>query len=240
MRKIPHIPRARTFIHRPVDLGYSDLEAETLDDGKREYKTPSGHRYPSVTTVLGIRKRHIIAEWRARVGAQEANRVSRIAAGRGSSFHLMCERYIKNIDPVLVGNEMPNALAMFRGALETINTRIGVIYAQEFPLYSDHLGLGGRVDLVAEFDGHLAIIDFKSSSRHKSRDDIHEYFIQEAAYAIMFEERSGIPVSRLITIMGVDGMDKPLIFQEKRDHWTTELHKTIADYAHENSNGHAG
>lgn len=228
----PTFIRERTFEHRKSNLGYDDLNVETIN-GSRQYITPSGNKYSSITTVLSIRKRHIIQEWRKRVGNDEANRISRAACSRGTALHTICERYIKNIDPILTGKEMPNVIQMFRAIFPTINTRVGIVYAQESALYSDHLGVAGRVDLVAEFDGILSIIDFKSSSRVKNKEDIHEYFMQESAYAIMFEERTGIPVPRIVTIMGVDGQNKPLIFQEKRDNWTNELHKTISDYKRE-------
>ena len=225
---IPFI-RNRVFEHVHIDLDYTDLAVETTEKG-RVYITPSGKSLPSITTVLGIRKRHIIQEWRARVGAEEANRITRAACSRGTSLHLLAEKYIKNEEEIFSGKEMPLSIQMFKAIQPVIDKNIGKIYGQELPLYSDHLGVAGRCDLIAEFDGRISIIDFKSSSRVKDRDDITEYFMQESGYAVMFEERTGIPVSRLVTIMAVEGMSTPLIFMEKRDSWVGELQKTIVDY----------
>ena len=76
----------RKFEHTPVDLGYEDLIAETKQSG-RTYLTPEGNRYPSITTVLSILSRDSIAAWRARVGEEEANKVSYRASTRGTAVH---------------------------------------------------------------------------------------------------------------------------------------------------------
>jgi genome maintenance exonuclease 1 len=132
---------------------------------------------------------------------------------------------------------MPNASAAFKSICGILENRVNNIRLQEKPLYSDHLGVAGRVDLVAEFDGKLAIIDIKTSSRVKTAEDIESYFMQEAAYAIMFEERTGIPVSRLVTIMTVD-FHEALIFNEHRDNWTQKLLETIKEYKRRKMFGH--
>ena len=106
---------------------------------------------------------------------------------------------------------------------------IGTIYAQECPLYSKHLGVAGRVDCVAEFDGKLSIIDFKTSLKPKKKEWISKYFMQETAYAIMWEERTGKPITQLVTIMDVDD-NEPLLFIEHRDNWAKQLLQTIDDY----------
>ena len=221
-----------TFIHEPIDLGYGDLTTESVN-GKRMYVTPEGRRYPSVTTVLGVRSREGIQKWRARVGEAEANRISSFAASRGTQVHTMVERYIDNRDDYL---EKSNHLTRlnFETMRPVLDERIGKVLAQEVPLYSNHLGLAGRVDCVAEFDGRLSIVDFKTSSKPKRHDWIHGYFIQEAAYAIMFEERTGIPIVDLVTIIVNDVDDHPQVFKEKRDRWIDPLFDTIEQYHAEN------
>ena len=220
------------FQHKNVDLGYSDLPTESSPETGRRYCTPTGERYPSITTVLSILSKDSILEWRARVGNEEANRVSRVAAGRGTSVHSIVEDYLNNKELDLQ-KRMPNASAAFRSIRPILDQGIGEIYMQESPLYSDHLRVAGRCDLVAEFNGKLSVVDIKTSSRPKSRDDVHAYFMQEAAYAIMFEERTGIPVNRLVTIMSVD-FSEPIVFVEKRDAWTKVLLETIERYYNQN------
>ncbi len=218
----------KVFTHVPVELGYSDLICETLQTG-RTYLTPSGKKYPSITTVLGILSEGDIQAWRARVGAEEANRVGRRAGQRGTSVHSASEKLLRN-EPLLESKMMPNVLDSYRQIKPLLLADVDNIRLQEQPLYSDHLGVAGRVDLVAEFRRKLSIIDIKTSARLKTKEDIVGYFMQEAAYAIMFEERTGIPITQLVTIMSVDYRKEPLIFIEHRDNWTGELRKTIGEY----------
>jgi genome maintenance exonuclease 1 len=128
---------------------------------------------------------------------------------------------------------MPHVKSMFNSVKDVIDTRVGKVYLQEVPLYSDHLRIAGRVDLIAEFDGVLSIIDFKTSSRRKTEDDIKDYFEQEAAYAIMFEERTNIPIVNLVTIMAVENDNQPLVFKEHRDNHASDLIKKIRLYERE-------
>ena len=103
------------------------------------------------------------------------------------------------------------------------------IHALETPLYSDHLEIAGTVDCIAEFQGKLSIIDFKTASKPKDRDDIHNYFMQCAAYSVAFEELTKIPVTRLVILMAVDN-DDPRWFIEKRDNWVGGFRKLRLDY----------
>jgi len=217
-----------TFIHEPVDLGYEDLATKNVD-GKRLYVTPEGKKFPSVTTVLSINTRDAIMEWRRRVGSEEANRISSFAASRGTRVHTMVERYLDNRDDYL---EKSNHLTRqnFETMRPVLDENISKIVLQEAPLYSEHLGLAGRVDCIGVFGGKLSVIDFKTASKPKRWDWIHNYFMQETAYAIAFEERTGIPISNLVTIIVNDVDDHPQVFQEKRDNWVTPLFDTISKY----------
>lgn len=191
----------------------------------RVYQTPSGQAYPSVTSVLGLLGKAEIQAWRARVGEEEANRVSARAARRGTAVHSLCEDYLLNKD-VKPG---PFDLETFNSIKPFLN-RINNVHCLETQLFSHHLQVAGTVDCIAEFDGRMSIIDFKTSKRVKSRDDIHGYFMQTSAYAVMFEERTGIPVDRLVIIMSVDD-DKPLLFVEKRDDWIGKFIELREDYS---------
>lgn len=219
----------RVFEHVGCDLGYEDLKATTTEQG-RVYLTPSGKKYPSITTVLGHFGKHKIMEWRKAVGAEVANKVAAHASSRGTAMHTLCERYIDNETEVFKPNTMPHVKAMFNSLKPVMDTRIGKVYLQEVPLYSDYLRIAGRVDLIAEFDGVLSIIDFKTSSRRKTAEDIKDYFEQEAAYAIMFEERTKIPIVNLVTIMAVENDTTPLVFKEHRDNHANDLTKKIRLY----------
>ena len=218
------------FEHVPVEL--TEMNAVTTDKGRR-YRTPEGIDLPSITTVLSILSRDSIMKWRRRVGAEEANRISHRASTRGTAVHAIIEKYINNEENFKDGYT-PDIIGSFLDLKPILDGRIGRVYAQEAPLYSNHLGVAGRVDCVADFDGKLSIIDFKTSMKPKRKDWITNYFMQESAYAIMWEERTGRPITQLVTIISVDNHD-PQIFVEHRDTWVRPLRETIAQYNAENA-----
>lgn len=215
------------FEHVGVDLGYDDLRDVTTEKGRR-YNTPNGGSYPSITTVLSILSEKSIYEWRQRVGAEEADKISTRASRRGTAVHAIIEKYIDN-DSNFKDGYTPDIVQSFLDLKPILDSRIGKVFAQEAPLYSDHLGVAGRVDCVAEFDGKLSIIDFKTSRKPKKKSYIENYFMQESAYAVMWEERTGQPITQLVTIISVDGED-PQVFVEHRDNWTDKLIETIKKY----------
>jgi genome maintenance exonuclease 1 len=191
----------------------------------RKYQTPSGKSYPSVTSIVGLLGKEAIREWRSRVGEEEANRVSARAARRGTDVHSLCENYLlnKEVKPGLFDIEAFNSI-------KPLLNRINNIHCLETQLFSDYLQVAGTVDCIAEFDGRVSVIDFKTSRRIKSREDIHGYFMQTSAYAVMFEELTKIPVDRLVIIMSVDD-EAPLLFIEKRDDWIGQFIELRKDYS---------
>ena len=214
------------FKHEPVDLGYTDLSCVTKTTG-RKYETPKGNSYPSITTVLSLQSKAAIKKWRDRVGEEEANKISYKASTRGTAVHEMAEKYVNN-DPTW-NLDMPNILGDFLAIKPILDNRVGIVYGQELPLYSDHLKLAGRVDCIAEFDGVLSIIDYKTSKKAKKYEWVKSYFMQECFYAIAFEERTGVPITQLVTIIAVDN-DDPQVFIEHRDNWDKELIRCIKEY----------
>lgn len=200
------------------------LERKTSADGSRVYETPSGRAYPSVTTVTGLHNKQAILDWRKRVGAEEANRISTKAAKRGTRIHTLCESYLNNesVEPNLFDTETFKAIKPYLNNIQDV-------HCLETPLYSDHLEVAGTVDCIAKYNGKMSVIDFKTSTRKKSRDDIHNYFMQCSAYAVAFEERTGVPVGKIVIIMAVDD-DDTIIFEENRDDWINGFIGLRADY----------
>ena len=207
---------------------YEDFaQSTTSEDGGRVYVNASGAAYPSATTVLGVLSRDSIAAWRKRVGEEEADKISRQASTRGTKIHTLTEAYLKNenvsdkIDEVKASMLDVEMFNKFKSILDPISN----IHCQELALYSDHLRMAGRVDCIAEYDGKRAVIDFKTSNKSKSKSYIESYFMQTAAYAIMYEERTGIPVPWLVILIAVED-DAPQVFIEKRDDWVKKLLRT--------------
>jgi genome maintenance exonuclease 1 len=214
------------FIHCPPKV-IPNLQSETFPDGKRYYVTPKGTKLPSVTTVVGAMKKQSILEWRDRVGEVEANRVSRAASGRGNRVHNLAERYLKN-ETIDWRKEMPDAKVMFHSiAKEFIH--INNIHYLEQALWSERIGLAGRVDLIAEWKGKLSVIDFKTSSKIKKEEDIQDYFAQCVAYASMYEEQVGVPIDQIVILMAVEGSE-PLIFVKETGDYINTLLEHITFY----------
>jgi genome maintenance exonuclease 1 len=195
-----------------IDHGFTKLERIESPDG-RLYKTPSGGAYPSVTTVTGLHSKQSIMEWRKKVGEEAANAISSRAANRGTRIHSLCEDYLlgRSAEPDMFDAQLFSSIKPYLDKIDNI-------HALESPLYSHYLKVAGTVDCIAEYEGKLAVIDFKTSSKLKQRDWIHGYFMQTSAYAVAFEELTGIPIGRMIIIVGVDN-EHPQIFTEKRDDW---------------------
>lgn len=210
----------------PKVLG--DLQSETFPDGRRFYKLPiTGEKLPSVTTVLGAQKKSSIMAWRKRVGEEEANRISKIATGRGTNVHTLCERYLNNED-INSSEIMPDAKQMFN-SLKPYLANINNIHYQEQALWSRQLGMAGRVDCIAEYEGVLSVIDFKTSKKVKSLNDIEDYFWQTSAYSLMYEELIGNPIDDLVIIMAVED-SKPIVFKQKVTDHINGLVKAIDFY----------
>ena len=214
------------FEHEQIDLGYTDLVATTASTG-RTYAAPNSVAYPSITTVLSILSEDHIREWRARVGAEEANRISKRASTRGTAVHSVLEKYVDNEENYLDGANLV-VQSNFMEVKEILDSRLTKVYAQEAALYSEHLGVAGRVDCVGVFDGKNSIIDYKTAAETKKKEWCEGYFIQETAYAIMWEERTGMPITQLVTVIAGD--EGAQVFIEHRDNWSKKLLETINEY----------
>ena len=222
------------FNHVEVEA-LPELQTKTID-GKRHYVISEDKYYPSVTTVMSKLPEKVkgLQEWRKRVGDTEADRVSKMSRERGTWVHQMIESHLNNEDVLTKFKKYPvqslySSIDMFKSIEPHLNKYVDNIYAQEVPLYSDHLELGGRCDCIAEFDGELAIIDFKTSIRKKEYEWLGDYFMQECAYAVMWEERTGQGIGTLVTVISVQD-SPPQIFCEHRDRWVQPLKEAIKNY----------
>ena len=193
------------FNHVDHGIELPKLTRKTTESG-RKYFTPEGNAYPSITTVLGILSKEGIIEWRKRVGEEEANKISRQAATRGTAVHKLAEDYLNNEED-WKGKHMPANLNTFQDLRQIIDGRLDNIWMQEEFLYSDRLQTAGQVDCIAEYDGVLSIIDFKTSRKPKKAEWIEGYFIQACFYAAAFLERTGVPIKQAVILVAVDGSE---------------------------------
>ena len=203
----------KSFIHTPSTKLLPEIHTETIN-GKRFYVTPEGKKYPSITTVLSGRSKEGINRWRKSVGNDVANNIMRSAAKRGTAVHQLVEDYLNNSD-LSKQDVLPLALfTLLKPELDDINN----IVIQEGGLYSDKWGIAGRVDCIAEYQGKLSVIDFKTSTKEKKEEWIENYFIQGSAYCEMYEERYGKAIDQIaILIVCEDGTIQTFV-KDKNDY----------------------
>ena len=207
-----------TFKHELVTL--KELNTKSSDTG-RFYETPEGQSYPSVTTITGLLSKASILAWRQRVGDSKADAITKAATTRGNKVHKMAEMYLRNemaSQINLFEDPMPHIENMFFQLTELLDNSIGIINAIEAPLYSDQLKVGGRVDVIAEWDGELAVIDFKTSSKPKKESWIDGYFMQSSAYALMFEELTGIKINKIVIAIAVENNRSQVFIKDSTEY----------------------
>jgi hypothetical protein len=212
------------FCHVKLSELDFELESTTTEKG-RVYRVPGGELYPSITTVLSAYNKKAIMEWRQRVGEEKANEISRKASGRGTKLHNTVEKYLLNeMTDMKLKTMMPDIKEMFFDMRKIIDENIGDIYGIEQPLYSHKLKLAGRCDCIAEWNGELAIVDWKTASRTKDKDHIQNYFMQATAYAEMFEERTGRAIDTIVVAISVQS-ESPQLFVEKKSKYLLPLNE---------------
>jgi len=197
-------------------INFEELKTKTVDK-KRYYVTPEGNEYPSITTVLSPRGKEGLMKWRKRVGEKVANHICNKAATRGTKVHKMCEDFLNGEDmthhkkdflPYCLFNELKD---------KTFNN-INEVIAQEVTLYSDKYKVAGRTDLIAEYNGELSIVDFKTSTNERKDSYNENYYIQTAAYAEMFEELTGKPINQIVILVVTENGTVQEFIKDKQEY----------------------
>jgi genome maintenance exonuclease 1 len=207
---------AKLFNHKLVELP----QAERIDGF---YQTPDG-RFPSVTTVVGWKKNQFFAEWRKN-NPKEAIRTR----NRGTKLHSLIETYLLNQPEFDTAD--PYTLDLFNQFQTEIN-KIDNIRSIEGFLWSKPLRIAGRADCIAEYDGVPSVIDFKGSTKPKRKDDIHNYFLQATAYAVMWEERTGEKIPQITILISCDD-GTVQVFTEQTKNYKKDLAVAIKEWRNE-------
>jgi genome maintenance exonuclease 1 len=213
IEKYYELKTQKGFKFNHVNIELPKLERETIE-GVRYYKVPDDEQFlklVSITSVTSHKNRQFFANWRKKVGEEEADKITRQATSRGTDMHTLVENYLYNKE---LPDVQPLSDFLFKISKPTLN-RINNIHALEGSLYSKVLGIAGTVDCIAEFDGELSIIDFKTSKKPKPREWIEHYFVQCMAYGAMLYELTGIKVKKLVIIMACENGE--CIVYEERD-----------------------
>jgi len=215
-------------VYEHLNIQIPELAKQVSIDGQsgpRLYQTPYGKIYPSITSCLAPLKEEIIANWRARVGNEVADKESKWGRDRGTALHLALEDVLKN--KPLKGH--PLLIRMLVDELMPYLRKIGRIHCQETPLYSDYFEIGGRCDCIGEYAGKLSVIDFKGSNRTKKREWIIDYFMQCAFYAYAYWERTGERIEQSV-ILVANEQGQASEFIEKPWDWWKELKEVRESY----------
>ncbi len=182
-------------------------------DGFRFYNI-DGKNYPSVTTVLGQLKKDGLQKWRDSIGEDVAKWEMGRAARRGKSTHTLVEQYLKNETPS-IRDVLP--LGLFK-LLKPYIDQIDNIHLLEAIMYSKKLTIAGQVDCVAEYNGKLSVIDFKTANKERKEDWIDNYFMQTTAYAHMYEETFGTPIEQVVVLLASEDGTSQCFIKEKKDY----------------------
>tara|TARA_B100000902_G_scaffold152112_1_gene148659 strand:+ start:6886 stop:7557 length:672 start_codon:yes stop_codon:yes gene_type:complete len=208
-----------------VEIEYPSLSRQMVD-GVRYYDTPDGQKLVSITSIISHYNREIFIKWRKKVGNDEANRVTKQATSRGTDMHTLAEYYLRNKDLPTV---QPLSEFLFKQAKGEID-KIDNIHAIEQSLFSYELGVAGSVDCIAEYDGELAVIDFKTAKKPKPRDWVDHHFVQCAAYACMLYEMTGIMVKKFVIIMSCENGETTIYEEYDKKKYIQLLSKYIREF----------
>ncbi len=212
-----YIMEQKKFGQCKFDRQYFPVLEKFEENGRRFYKVHNGLYLPSVTTVLDYHKSEGLKDWEKRVGPEKAAKEREAAAWRGTLLHTTIDRYTNNILlPIL----KPHAKLFFDQVKGVVDDHIDLICANELPLHSIYHGVAGTCDLIANYDGRLSVIDFKTSKNYKKEDWITNYFEQASMYALLFNNTSyasysvgrGIIIDQIVIIIAVEHGGTPQVF----------------------------
>jgi len=222
----------KKFIHRD-DVGDFECPEIKIIDGKRFYVTPDGNSYPSITTILSLQEKPGIDKWKLHVGEKEAKRISKESMRIGTAVHQMAEFYLSNYIIKLKDEDkkIVDTFNRLRFLLGNINNIVGL----EIPLFSDLLRVAGTTDCIAEYNGKLSVIDFKTSRKPKKEEWIDDYYMQTFAYKLMFEEMTGIEIQQIVILVAcVESFDVQVFKKPAKDadEWLEKLVKIMKENPH--------
>lgn len=214
------------FEHQFLEL--PNLETKTIN-GKRHYHV-DGEYFPSVTTVLSVKEEgEALKKWKERLGPEKAAAHMKRSAERGERLHNLLERYVLN-EEIDHRSVMGSTAELFQQVKPVLDENIGTIYAIERPLYSKTLGVAGRVDLIADWKGKPAVIDFKGADRPKKKEWIDSYFMQESLYAYMTYEMRDLFVPQLVTLVASPELHQAQVFEERSAEWLPKAIDLVKEF----------
>jgi len=212
----------KEFVHS-TDCDDIEMGVREVIDGRRVYVTPEGNVYPSITSILGQQPKPGIEEWKEKIGHQEANKIMKESAALGTMVHSLCEDYLYNEKLKCEDQEAISVFNRLRFLLGNIDNIHGI----EIPLHSDILKVAGTADCVAEYNGVLSVIDFKTSRKPKREDWIEDYFIQAFFYSAAFFEMTGALPEQIVILVAVRNSFEVQVFRKPFKEMDTYIDKLL-------------
>lgn len=188
----------------------------------RYYLTPEGNKYPSATTVVGILNQKHIDAWIARVGEEEAEKIKAEAGEHGTRWHELMESTLFHGAHTLPWTHEFGRI--YPKIVSGVFPHISNVRAVECQMYSDKLRMAGTVDLIAEYDGVLSIIDWKTTRREKEETKAASYWCQTASYAVMAWERFKIAPKQLVLVFN-EGDNDFYVYKQDVNRWIPRVAK---------------
>ena len=212
------------FIHTDIDKTVLP-KTKGKKVGDYRFYDIDGVNYPSVTSVLSMRKSEGLKKWRNSMGENVANWEMRRGANRAKSLHTLVEQYMKNETPS-IRDVLPLGLfKLMKPYLDQINN----IRLVEEIMYSKNLTLAGQVDCVAEYNGKLSVIDFKTANKERIEEWVENYFLQCTAYSIMYNETFNEPIEQIVVLMAAEDGSMKAFVKEPKD-YEDELQNAIKTF----------
>jgi len=215
---------------------YSKLTRDE-STGKRLYATPTGHKVPSVTTILDKTKpaetRIALANWRKAVGEKKAQEITTEAANRGTRMHKYLEDYVTQgfLSPPGSNPFSQQSHKMAECIIEKGFGAVSEVWGNEVPLYFPEL-YAGTTDCVGVHNGEQSILDYKQTNKPKKIEYIDDYFIQLTAYALAHNEVHGTNIRKGVILMCSKDFEYQefILKPEDFDYWTERWCKRVEEY----------
>lgn len=211
---------------------YQEFKRKSVN-GKRLYENPYGDPVPSVTTILDKtkpqEKRQALANWKKRVGEENAQRIVNEAANVGTIMHNILESWVKNED--YSGERILQAEMMADTVKKNVEPYLEEVWGSEVNLCYPGL-YAGTTDLVGVYKGKPTIMDFKQTNKPKKREWIDDYFMQGAAYGLAHNELYETKIENIAIFMCSRECEWQLFEVEAEEfkEWETKWAKRVEEF----------
>ena len=213
------------YNHIPINFKQAELIEK---DNAHFYQTPNGEIYPSITTILqntmSNEKKESLQNWKEQEIASEY--ITQEAAIIGTETHKLIENHINEVrqtDEVRL-----LSVAHFNNLIPFLQ-KINDVHGTELRVYSDVMKLAGTSDCIANYDGELSIIDYKTKRSNQKEEWMTDHFIQGTAYSQMFKELTGIEVKQVVILVSSEKNSK-MEFVKKTENYKDLLTKRLNQY----------